>query len=66
MIHFHSVEIGYNTMLVQTGDLALKSGAIYSLIGSNGSGKTTFLHKFPIKQRNLRDKLRLLKQNLMV
>ena len=44
MIHFHSVEIGYKTMLVQTGDLVLKAGEIYSLIGSNGSGKTTFLH----------------------
>lgn len=44
MIHFEAVEIGYTKTLIHIHEVQLESGAIYALIGSNGSGKTTFLN----------------------
>ena len=42
MIRLQEIEIGYQNKLLQA-DITLELGALYALIGSNGSGKTTFL-----------------------
>lgn len=42
MIHCKSANIGYKKALLNTGELFLEKGQLVSLIGPNGSGKTTF------------------------
>lgn len=43
MIEFKNCEIGYKSPLLRISDLKLEAGVLYSLIGSNGSGKTTWM-----------------------
>ncbi len=43
MIAVENTKIGFQTPLFSIESLHLKSGKMYALIGSNGSGKTTFL-----------------------
>lgn len=43
MIKFKDVKIGYSTPIVEVSFSELEKGRIYALIGSNGSGKSTFL-----------------------
>lgn len=43
MIEFKKVEIGYKKALAKITVQQLNSGEVYALIGSNGSGKSTFL-----------------------
>jgi iron complex transport system ATP-binding protein len=43
MIEFKQTHIGYNHLLIDVADLKLESGKLYTLIGRNGTGKTTLL-----------------------
>ncbi len=43
MIELNGIEIGYKKRLFSIEDIQLSKGKVYSLIGSNGAGKTTFL-----------------------
>lgn len=43
MIEFRKLEIGYKKALAKITVQQLKKGEVYALIGSNGSGKSTFL-----------------------
>jgi len=43
MILLNNVEIGYDKMLFEIDCLTLIKGKVYTLIGANGKGKTTFL-----------------------
>jgi iron complex transport system ATP-binding protein len=43
MIHFSKLIIGYKSALFTIENLSLQAGKLYALIGSNGSGKSTFL-----------------------
>jgi iron complex transport system ATP-binding protein len=43
MIELKGIEIGYKKRLFSIEDIQLSKGKVYSLIGSNGAGKTTFL-----------------------
>jgi iron complex transport system ATP-binding protein len=42
MIHCKDAHIGYTNELLRTGSLFLEKGQLISIIGPNGSGKTTF------------------------
>lgn len=42
MIVFKNAHIGYTKSLLEIQDLDLKSGTLYSLLGKNGAGKSTF------------------------
>ena len=44
MIEFKQTHIGYNQLLIDVADLKLESGKLYTLIGRNGTGKTTLLN----------------------
>ena len=44
MLALKNLHIGYNTLLFQVDELKLNTGQLVSLIGPNGSGKTTFLN----------------------
>lgn len=46
MIQFRNTVIGYSKPLLETGDLQLNSGLVYTLIGKNGIGKTTLFNTF--------------------
>lgn len=43
MIDLKHIEIGYKSVLFTIDNVQLEKGKMYVLIGSNGSGKTTFL-----------------------
>jgi iron complex transport system ATP-binding protein len=43
MIDLNEIEIGYKKRLFSIGNIQLSKGKVYSLIGANGAGKTTFL-----------------------
>lgn len=64
MIHFEAVEIGYTETLIQINEIHLESGMIYALIGSNGSGKTTFLNSIIGKTKLLGGSILLSNKNL--
>lgn len=51
MIVFNSLKIGYNQPLAHVAIQQLNAGQIYALIGSNGSGKSTFLKTICGQQR---------------
>ncbi len=53
MIEFKNVKIGYDSPLAQIYFDTLHSGSIYALIGSNGSGKSTFLKTICGKEKAL-------------
>ena len=44
MIEFKDSKIGYNHSLIDIHQLQLESGKLYTLIGRNGTGKTTLLN----------------------
>ena len=44
MIEFKQTHIGYTQLLIDVSDLKLESGKLYTLIGRNGTGKTTLLN----------------------
>lgn len=44
MLELKNLHIGYKTLLFQVDELKLNTGQLVSLIGPNGSGKTTFLN----------------------
>lgn len=44
MIEFKNTQIGYNQSLIDIHQLQLESGKLYTLIGRNGTGKTTLLN----------------------
>lgn len=43
MIELNKIEIGYKKRLFAIENIQLSKGKVYSLIGANGAGKTTFL-----------------------
>ena len=43
MIEFANVEIGYSSSIINVGKLRLYQGKLYTLIGKNGIGKSTFI-----------------------
>jgi iron complex transport system ATP-binding protein len=44
MINFNATSIGFNEELFQIPKLQIEKGEVYSLIGKNGSGKSTFFN----------------------
>ena len=44
MIEFKDAQIGYSHSLIEIHQLQLESGKLYTLIGRNGTGKTTLLN----------------------
>lgn len=44
MLELKNLHIGYNKLLFQVNELRLNKGQLVSLVGPNGSGKTTFLN----------------------
>ncbi len=42
MLELKNIEIGYSSPLIRIENLQLKQGEVYSLVGKNGSGKSTF------------------------
>jgi iron complex transport system ATP-binding protein len=42
MLELKKIEIGYSSPLIRIDNLQLKQGEVYSLVGKNGSGKSTF------------------------
>lgn len=44
MLNFEKLHVGYNKILFEADNLELQKGQLISLIGPNGSGKTTFLN----------------------
>ncbi len=44
MIEFKQTQIGYNHLLIDIPALTLQKGNLYTLIGRNGTGKTTLLN----------------------
>ncbi|MEX1191494.1 MAG: ABC transporter ATP-binding protein [Brumimicrobium sp.] len=44
MLEFKNLHIGYKKVLFEVKDLTLNSGQLVSVIGKNGTGKTTFLN----------------------
>lgn len=44
MIEFKNTQIGYHQSLIDIDQLQLESGKLYTLIGRNGTGKTTLLN----------------------
>ena len=44
MIRLEAVDVGYTKKLFGIVNLTLEAGQVYALVGSNGSGKTTFLN----------------------
>lgn len=44
MIEFKQTQIGYNQLLINLEALTLQSGKLYTIIGRNGTGKTTLLN----------------------
>lgn len=44
MIHFQSIDVGYDSVLFQIAELNLNAGNVYALIGANGAGKTSLIN----------------------
>lgn len=44
MLEIKDLHIGYKSVLFRVNDLRLRTGQLVSLVGPNGSGKTTFLN----------------------
>ncbi len=51
MIQFEQVKIGYTAALAEISLSQLEKGKMYALIGSNGSGKSTFLRTICGRQK---------------
>ena len=51
MIEFDNLKIGHHQSLASVAIQQLNTGQIYALIGSNGSGKSTFLKTICGQQR---------------
>lgn len=59
MIQFENVKIGYATVLAEITVSQFEKGKMYALIGSNGSGKSTFLRTICGRQKPLGGSVRI-------
>lgn len=59
MIEFNEVTIGYSEPLAEITIKELESNSIYALIGSNGSGKSTFLKTICGRQKTVGGDIRI-------
>lgn len=59
MVEFEHIEIGYKTPLLRVDQLKLEEGSLYSLIGKNGVGKSTFLQSILNLTAPLSGKIRI-------
>lgn len=57
MIHIEGINVGYDQLLFNSGEIVLKPHGIYALIGPNGCGKSTFMKhltgELPIKSGSI-------------
>lgn len=57
MIELNNIEIGHKKCLFTIDSIELSKGKVYSLIGANGAGKTTFLQTLQGNQQTLAGKV---------